>query len=71
MLKSVIMNTLHGGIYMIELFSKAANTSIHVILVQILDVLWWPLGTLSTNGENVNIVWHQYSKQIKYEYFLY
>ena len=48
-LKSVIINTLHVGIYMIELFSKAAITSIHVILLQILDVLWWPLGTLFTN----------------------
>ena len=32
-LNSVIINTLHIGIYMIELFSKAAITSIHVILL--------------------------------------
>ena len=56
LLNSVIINTLHVGIYMIELFSKAAITSIHVILLQILDVLWWPLGTLFTNGQHLNIV---------------
>ena len=54
-LNSVIINTLHVGIYMIELFYKAAITSIHVILLQILDVLGWPLGTLFTNGHNLNI----------------
>ena len=45
-LNSVIINTLHVCIYiyMIELFSKAAITSIHVILLQILAVLGWPLG---------------------------
>ena len=31
-LNSVIINTLHVGIYMIELFYKAAITSIHAIL---------------------------------------
>ena len=37
MLNSVIINTSHVGIYiyMIELFSKAAITSIHVIILQI------------------------------------
>ena len=40
---------------MIELFYKAAITSIHVILLQILDVLGWPLGTLFTNGQNLKI----------------
>ena len=40
---------------MIELFSKADITSIHDILLQILAVLGWPLGTLFTNGQNVNI----------------
>ena len=55
MLNSVIINTLHVGIYMIELFSKAAITSIDVILLHTLDVLWWPLGTLFTNGHNLNI----------------
>ena len=56
-LNYVIINTLHVGIYiyMIELFSKAAITSIHVILLQILAVLAWPLGTLFTNWQNVNI----------------
>ena len=39
MLNSVIINTLHVGIYMIELFYKAAITSIHVILLQILAVI--------------------------------
>ena len=48
-LNSVIINTLHVGIYMIELFSKAAITSIHDILLHILDVLWWPFCTLFTN----------------------
>ena len=27
----------------------------HVILLQILDVLGWPFGTLFTNGPNLNI----------------
>ena len=54
-LNSVIINTLHVGIYRIELFYIAAITSIHVILLQILDFLWWPLGTLFTNGPNLNI----------------
>ena len=54
-LNSVIINTLHGGIYMIELFYKVAITSIHVILLQILGVLGWPLGTLFTNGKKMNI----------------
>ena len=43
-LNSVIINTLHVCLYMIELFSKAAITSIHVILLHILAVLGWPLG---------------------------
>ena len=54
-LNSVKINTLHVGLYMIELFYKAAITSIHVILLQILAVLGWPLGTLFTNGEKLNI----------------
>ena len=57
-LNSVKINTLHVGIklyIMIELFSKAAFTSIHVILLQILAVLGWPLGTLFTNGQLLNI----------------
>ena len=57
-LYSVIINTLRVGIqhvYMIELFSKAAITSIHVILLHILAVLGWPLGTSCTNGRNLNI----------------
>ena len=54
-LNSVIINTLHVGIYIIELFSKAAITSIHIILLQILAVLGWPLGTLCTNGQKLNI----------------
>ena len=69
-LNPVIINTLHVGVYMIELFSKAAIISVHVILLQILAVLWWSLGTLCTNGKNLKIAYHQYSKQIKYEYFL-
>ena len=40
---------------MIELFYKAAITSIHVILLQTSAVLGWPFGTLFTNGQNVNI----------------
>ena len=40
---------------MIELFYKAAITSIDVILLKILDVLGWPLGTLFTNGQKLNI----------------
>ena len=55
MLNSVKINTLHVGIYMIELFYKAATTCIHVILLQILAVLGWPFGTLFTNGHNLNI----------------
>ena len=55
MLNSVKINTLHVGLYMIELFYKAAITYIHVILLQILAVLGWPLGTLFTNGQNLNI----------------
>ena len=51
-LNSVKINTLHVGLYMIEL---SAITSIHVILLQILAVLGWPFGTLFTNGQNVNI----------------
>ena len=39
-LNSVKSNTLH--VDMIELFYKAATTSIHVILLHILAVLWWP-----------------------------
>ena len=54
-LNSVKNNTLHVGLYMIELFYKAAITSIHVILLQILAVLGWPFGTLFTNGQNLNI----------------
>ena len=54
-LNPVIVNTLHVGVYMIELFSKAAIISVHVILLHILAVLWWSLGTLCTNGQNVNI----------------
>ena len=54
-LNPVIINTLHVGVYMIELFSKAAIISVHVILLQILAVLWWSLGTLCTNGQNLNI----------------
>ena len=54
-LNPVIINTLHVGVYMIELFSKAAIISVHVILLQILAVLWWSLGTLCTNGQNWNI----------------
>ena len=50
--------------------TKAAITSIHVILLPVLAVLRWSLGTLFTNGQNLNIAWHQYSKQIKYEYVL-
>ena len=51
---SVIINTLHVG--MIELFSKAAITSIglHVILLKVLVVLGWPLGTVFANGPNLN-----------------
>ena len=51
------LNPLHVGVYMIELFSKAAIISVglHVILLQILAVLWWSLGTLCTNGQNLNI----------------
>ena len=45
-LNPVIINTLHVGVYMIELFSKAAIISVHVILLQILAVLWWSLGTV-------------------------
>ena len=40
----VIINTLHVGVYMIELFSKADIISVHVILLEILAVLWWSLG---------------------------
>ena len=40
-LNSVKINTLHVGIYMIELFYKAAITSIHVILLQISRVAVW------------------------------
>ena len=54
-LNSDIINTLHVGIHMFELFYKAAITSIHVILLHILDVLGWPLGTLFTNGQHLNI----------------
>ena len=42
-LNPVIITTLHVGVYMIELFSKAAIISVHVILLQILAVLWWSL----------------------------
>ena len=65
-LNSFIINTLHVGIYIytIELFSKAAITSIHVILLHILAVLGRPLGTLFTDGHHLNIAYHQYSKQI-------
>ena len=54
-LNSVIINTLHVGIYIIVLLSKAAITSIHVILLQILTVVECSLGTLFTNGHNLNI----------------
>ena len=54
-LKPDIINTLHVGVYMIELFSKAAIISVHVIVLHILAVIWWSLGTLCTNGQNVNI----------------
>ena len=54
-LRKIVLNTLHVGIYMIELFYKAAITSIHVILLQILDILGWPFGTLFTNGQHLNI----------------
>ena len=56
-LNSVIINTLHVGIglYMTELFYKAAITSIQVILLQIVAVLMWPFGTLFTNGPNLSI----------------
>ena len=40
---------------MSELFSKAAITSIHVIVLHILAVLKWPLVTLCANRQNVNI----------------
>ena len=57
-LRRIVLNsakiiTLHVGIYMIELFYKAAITSMHVILLHILAVLGWPLGTLFTNGQNL------------------
>ena len=54
-LNPVMINTLHVGVYMIELFSKAAIISVHVILLQILAVIWWSLGTLCTNGQHFNI----------------
>ena len=54
-LNYVIIITLHVGICMIELFSKAAITSIHVIVLHILAVIGWPLGTLFTNGQHLNI----------------
>ena len=57
MLNFVIINTLHVGIHMIELFSRTASTSVHVILSQILAVLGWPLGTLCMNGQNLNIAY--------------
>ena len=43
---------------------KAAIISIHVIVLRMLGVLCWPLGTLCTGGQNVN------TKEIKYEYVL-
>ena len=54
-LRKIVLNSVHVGIYMIELFSKAAITSIHVILLQILALLGWPLCTLCANRHNLNI----------------
>ena len=55
LLNSVIVNTLHIGIYMIELFYKTAITSIKRYIITLLAVLGWPLGTLCTNGQHLNI----------------
>ena len=49
-LNPVIINTLHVGVYVIELFSKAAIISVHVILLQILAVLLWSLGRYARMG---------------------
>ena len=58
LLNSVIVrpNTLHIGIYMIELFYKAAITSIKRYIITLLAVLGWPFtDVICTNGQNLNI----------------
>ena len=51
----VISDTLHVDVNRIELCSKAAIISMHVIVLRMLGVLCWPLGMLCTHGQNVNI----------------